>query len=90
MCNESDAYEDGEKDVLEGAGSRRGLSANVDALNGQYHRICVRAGDSQQEPQPKAPEEATTVCTNLNFDIRTLTHRNERIITDQSSDDLTI
>ena len=46
MCNESDAYEDGGKDALEGAGSRRNLSARKGGcIQGQHHRVGVRAGD---------------------------------------------
>jgi hypothetical protein len=48
VCNESDAYEDEEKDKLEGAESRRDLSARKCERNKRmYHRICVRAGDGQ-------------------------------------------
>lgn len=66
------------------------MPTRVDAFEGEHHRIGVRAGNCQQEPQPKTPEKATTVCTNLDLNVGTLTHRRERIITDQSSDDLTI
>jgi hypothetical protein len=91
VCNESDAYEDGEKDTIEGDGSRRNLSAaRVDAFEEQHHRVGVRAGNCQQEPQPEAAEKATAICTDLDLSVGRLTHRKVRIVTNQSFDDLTI
>ena len=54
MCNESDAYEDGEKDELEGAGSGRDLSArNVDALKDSTIEFVYVLGMASKNHSPR-------------------------------------
>jgi hypothetical protein len=54
----------------------------MNALTGQHHRISVRAGDCQQEPQPETAEKPTAICSDLNLDVSTPRRGGGCVVTD--------